>query len=207
MKKNIFVIIVIIILALTLTACGLIPKDGDTYDELNELVKKTYQSVNLEVQTEMNGVKLVSTFTSNAGSNNTIVTYSIEELATFSQMDDSDNWVIPEEMILKKTGSAVIKNGVIVETSGDPANIPVDKLQSLTIEFDSDYFTNAMGTYEGGAQVFKADVTDVKAFTGNQNFDGTNMKVTVRYNDALESIVIDYTTTKGATIKIIYTFR
>lgn len=207
MKKNIFVIIVIFILALTLTACGLIPKDGDTYDELNELVKKTYQSVNLEVQTQMNGVKLVSTFTSNAGSNNTIVTYSIEELATFSQMDDSDNWVIPEEMIVKKTGSAVIKNGVIVETSGDPANIPVDKLQSLTVEFDSDYFTNAMGTYEGGAQVFKADVTDVKAFTGNQNFDGTNMKVTVRYNDALESIVIDYTTTKGATIKIIYTFR
>ena len=65
----------------------------------------------------------------------------------------------------------------------------------------------AQSTYEAGAYAFKADVTNIKGFTGNDNFDGTNMSVLVRYNDKLSSMVIDYTSANGATVKVIYTFR
>lgn len=205
MKKKILVTIVIAILALTLTACGLIPKDGDTYDELNEMLKADYQGVNLEVQTTMNGVTLVNSFTSNIGANNTIVSYEIQELATFDNTDG--NYVVPDNMIVKKTGTAVIKNGVIVEQNGDAVEISVTSLENLTIKFKDSFFNMAQSTYEAGAYVFKADVTNIKGFTGNDSFDGTNMSIMVRYNDKLSSMVIDYTSANGATVKVIYTFR
>lgn len=205
MKKKILVTIIIAILALTLTACGLIPKGGDTYDELNEMLKADYQGVNLEVQTTMNGVTLVNSFTSNIGTNSTIVTYSIQELATFDSTDG--NYVVPDNMIVKKTGTAVIKNGVIVEQNGDAVEIPVASLENISIQFKDSFFNMAQSTYEAGAYVFKADVTNIKGFTGNDNFDGTNMSVMVRYNEKISSIVIDYTSANGATVKVIYTFR
>lgn len=205
MKKKILVTIIIAILALTLTACGLIPKDGDTYDELNEMLKADYQSVNLEVQTTMNGVTLVNSFTSNIGTNNTIVTYSVQELATFDNADGS--YVVPDNMIVKKTGTAVIKNGVIVEQNGDAVEISVTSLENLTIKFKDSFFNMAQSTYEAGAYVFKANVTNIKGFTGNDDFDGTNMSIMVRYNDKLSSMVIDYTSANGAAVKVIYTFR
>ena len=205
MKKKILVTIIIAILALTLTACGLIPKDGDTYDELNEMLKADYQCVNMEVQTTMNGVTLVNSFTSNIGANNTIVTYSVQELATFDNTDGS--YVAPDNMIVKKTGTAVIKNGVIVEQNGDAVEISVTSLENLTIKFKDSFFNMAQSTYEAGAYVFKADVTNIKGFTGNDSFDGTNMSIMVRYNDKLSSMVIDYTSAHGATVKVIYTFR
>ena len=205
MKKKIFVTIIIAILALTLTACHLVPETDDTYAELNKMVKLDYQSVSMEVQTTMNGVTLVNSFTSNIGTNSTVVTYSIQELATFDSTDGS--YIIPGNMIVKKTGTAVIKNGVIVEQNGDAVNIPVTSLENLTIQFKDSFFNMAQSTYEAGAYVFKADVTNVKGFTGNVSFDGTNMSVLVRYNEKLSSVVIDYTTSNGATVKVIYTFR
>ena len=205
MKKKIFVTIIIAILALTLTACHLVPETDDTYAELNKMVKLDYQSVNMEVQTTMNGVTLVNSFTSNIGTNSTVVTYSVQELATFDSTDGS--YVVPDNMIVKKTGTAVIKNGVIVEQNGDAVNIPVTSLENLTIQFKDSFFNMAQSTYEAGAYVFKADVTNVKGFTGNDSFDGTNMSVLVRYNEKLSSVVIDYTTSNGATVKVIYTFR
>ena len=205
MKKKILVTIIIAILALTLTACHLVPETDDTYAELNKMVKLDYQSVNMEVQTTMNGVTLVNSFTSNIGTNSTVVTYSIQELATFDSTDGS--YIIPGNMIVKKTGTAVIKNGVIVEQNGDAVNIPVTSLENLTIQFKDSFFNMAQSTYEAGAYAFKADVTNIKGFTGNDNFDGTNMSVLVRYNDKLSSMVIDYTSANGATVKVIYTFR
>lgn len=206
MKKKILVTIIIAILALTLTACGLIPKDGDTYDELNEMLKADYQGVNFEVQTTMNGVTLVNKFKSTIGANNTIVSYEIQELATIDQVCDEDIYVIPGSMIINKTGTAVIKNGVIVEQNGDAVEIPVNSLEKISLSFKQDYFKNGKG-YSDGTLVFEGDVTNPKAFTGNQNFDGTDMHVTVRYNDKIEAIVIDYTSANGAAVKIIYTFR
>ncbi|MBR2485532.1 MAG: hypothetical protein IKB54_04165, partial [Clostridia bacterium] len=105
-----------------------------------------------------------------------------------------------------KTGTAVIKNGVIVEQNGDAVEIPVNSLEKISLSFKQDYFKNGKG-YSDGTLVFEGDVTNPKAFTGNQNFDGTDMHVTVRYNDKIESIVIDYTSANGAAVKIIYTFR
>ena len=159
----------------------------------------------MEVQTTMNGVTLVNSFTSNIGTNSTVVTYSIQELATFDNTDGS--YVVPDNMIVKKTGTAVIKNGVIVEQNGDAVEIPVTSLENISIQFKDSFFNMAQSTYEAGTYVFKADVTNVKGFTGNDNFDGTNMSVMVRYNDKLSSLVIDYTSANGATVKVIYTFR
>ena len=145
MKKKILVTIIIAILALTFTACGLIPKDGDTYDELNEMLKADYQGVNFEVQTTMNGVTLVNKFKSTIGANNTIVSYEIQELATIDQVCDEDIYVIPGSMIINKTGSAVIKNGVIVEQNGDAVEISVSSLEKISLSFKQDYFKNGKG--------------------------------------------------------------
>ena len=207
MKNTIIAILIVAILAMTLVACGDFTKSDKTiYDTLNDLVALDYQRVSLEVQTTMNGVTLVNNFTSNRGEANTMVTYSVQELATFDQMADSDNYVIPTDMIVTKRGSATIKDGVVIEQNGDSVNISVESLQNLSVKFKGEYFTMAHETYEGGADVFKANVTNVKGFTGNQNFTGTDMTVIVRYKDALRSIIIDYVSANGASVKVIYTF-
>ena len=203
MKKIIIGIIVVTILALALVGCG--ERNDVSYSDLNSMVDMEYRLVNLEVHTTMSGVTLVNRFWSSSASNGTMVTYIVEELATFDQMPDSDDYSVPEKMIVQKEGSATIKNGVIVEQDGHVVNIPVDSLQSLSVEFAKSYFSNTK-SYFDNYNVFEGDVTNPRAFTGNQSFDGTNMHVTVHYNDKLAKMIIDYTTSKGATVKVIYTF-
>ena len=43
-------------------------------------------------------------------------------------------------------------------------------------------------------------------FTNNWDFDGTDMMVQVRYGEKLETVIIDYLSANGATIKVIYKF-
>jgi hypothetical protein len=207
MKKSIIAIIIVAILALTLVACGEFTKDSKTiYDTLNDMVDMDYQRVNLEVQTTMSGVTLVNNFTSTKGTTSTVISYSVQELATFDIIPGGNEYEIPSEMIVKKTGTAIVQNGKIIEQNGDSVDISVVALQDLTINFKREYFNMAQETYEGGADVFKAEVINAKGFTGNANFNGTNMKITVRYGTALKSIIIDYVSDQGAQVKVIYNF-
>ena len=116
-KKIILVAVTLVISTLLLTACNLIPGSSDVYADLNEMVAMDYDSVSMENQTTYNDVTLVDKYIANRGSNgNTMVTYSSERLATIEK-DANGNYVVPEDMIVTKSGSAIIENGAISDQS------------------------------------------------------------------------------------------
>ncbi|MBQ8177742.1 MAG: hypothetical protein IJ033_00980 [Clostridia bacterium] len=206
MKKVLFIFVVLAVVMVSLTACNLVPEEPDVYTELNEMARMSYVGVNLSVQTTMDGVTLTSVYTVTNSSNNTMVSYSSESLATIVQ-DGQGNYVMPENRVITKTGNATIKNGAIVEQTGDSADIPVKSLEALVLDFNQNYFNMPHGYYENDYFVFKAEVTNVKGFTSNNTFDGKDMSVEVHYNESLEKVMIDYTMDSGAVVKVVYTFN
>ena len=187
-------------MVMTLTACQLIG-GKDVYTELNTMARMEYNTINMEVQTTYQGVTLVNKYSALLGANGTIVTYSVESLATIDPEVG-----MPENMIETKTGSATIRDGKIVSQTGDDVTIPTS-MSALAIHFDEAYFDTPKTYAEGSLHVFDAKVKDVKGFTGSNTFEGKDMRVCVRYNEKLDTVVIDYTSENGAGVKVIYKFR
>ncbi len=205
-KKAIFTLVTLLLISFLLTGCNLIMGDDDPCEIINRCAELEYTQTNLEVQTTHNGTTLVNKFSAVKGANNTMVTYSTEEMATIEK-DQNGDYIIPDDMIIKKTGSATVKDGKIVEQNGDAVSIPVASLEKISIEFTKEYFTDIKTYTEGNSEVFVAKVSAPILFTGNAKFDGKNMTVQARYNEKLEVVMMDYTSKDGATVKVIYTFR
>lgn len=204
-KKIIICALIVVIVAFMITACTPQQESDDVYAKINEMAKMEYQIMRLEVQTTYEGVTLVDQFTSSKGVNNTIVSYQKERLATIEQ-DEDGNYIVPEEAIVRETGSAEIVNGKIVSSTGDTTNIPLESVQSLSILFKKNYFSSVKEYAEGTLNVFSANVVDLIGFTGDYTFSGKDMSVEVRYAEKLSQVMIDYTSANGATIKVIYKF-
>ena len=207
MKKVLFILVIVALLIISLTACNLIPdKDADVYNTLNEMASKEYTNINLAVETSYQGVTLLNTYTIMNSSNSTMVTYKTQSLATIGT-DEDGNFVVPEDLIVTKEGNAILKGGQVVEQSGSPADVPVKSISTLKLDFNEAYFNNPYGYAENEQQIFVADVTNAKAFTSNAEFDGKDMTVEVRYGEQLEKVTINYTSQKGALVKVTYTFK
>lgn len=207
MKKVLFILVIVALLTISLTACNLISdKDADVYNTLNEMASKEYTNINLAVETSYQGVTLLNTYTIMNSSNSTMVTYKTQSLATIGT-DEDGNFVVPEDMIVTKEGNAIIKGGQVVEQSGSPADVPVKSISTLKLDFNEAYFNNPYGYAENEQQIFVANVTNAKAFTSNAEFDGKDMTVEVRYGEQLEKVTINYTSQKGALVKVTYTFK
>ncbi len=204
-KKILFIAVILVVSTLILTACNLIPGSSDVYEELNEKVKMDYNMVSMETQTTYNGVTLVDKYNANKGANSTMVSYSTERLATIEK-DANGNYVAPKDMIVKKSGSATIQNGAIVEQSGDVIDLPITKLEEINLKFNEKYFTDVKTYAEGVSNVFEAKVSTPWAFLDNPDFHGKDMSVVVRYGEKLSSVMVDYTSQNGATVKVIYKF-
>ena len=223
MKKSIVLIISILaVVVLTFTACGV---DADVCDELNAMIKMDYTLVKMDVSTTTEGVTLDSSFTSQSAVNGTTVVYSVEKLATIDK-NENNQYVMPENMITKQTGHATVKDGKIIEQTGDSVDIPTN-LGSLSVKFKESYFSLVKNYLDGSNSVFEAKVESITGFTGNEYFDGKDMYVTVRYQKSitgnsnsagsdvnvnissttkLTSMIIDYVTNNGAIVKVIYSF-
>ena len=207
MKKVIFTILLVAILALSLIACDT-KADGSgsgVYAELNEMVAMDYPIVKLQVETTSNGITLVNKYSATTSSANTTIRYTVQSLNNITVNKDG-SYNIPDKMIKEKTGSAIVENGKITVLDGDDVNISVEALDNLKIKFDKDYFASVEATEQDGANTFSAAVTDIKGFTGNNSFDGKDMTIQVSYTTALKAITINYTMNSGATVKVTYSF-
>ena len=207
MKKVIFTILLVAILALSLIACDT-KADGPgsgVYAELNEMVAMDYPIVKLQVETTSNGITLVNKYSATTSSASTTIRYTVQSLNNITVNEDG-SYNIPDKMIEEKTGSAIVENGKITVLDGDDENISVEALDDIKIKFDKDYFTSIETAEQDGINTFSAIVSDIKGFTGNNSFDGKDMTIQVSYTTALKAITINYTMNSGATVKVTYSF-
>ncbi len=208
-RRNLLVIIAILaVVTLIFTACE---DNNEELTKISDMLELDYSMVNLHVQTVHKGITLNNVFTSQSAVNGTLVTYSVEEMSTITTNSNGE-FVVPSDMITKKSGSATVKNGKIIDQTGASVNIPTSELNASNLTFKSSYFSatnSSVGTLSianVNDQVFTATVSDIKGFTGNANFDGKDMTVKVAYAQKINVIQIEYTSNAGAQVKINYTF-
>ena len=194
MKKKILLTVIALVLALVcLTACN---KFESALKNVTSLLDVKYSKIALHVTTTTNGFELKGVYTFTFEKDKTTVDYSFDKLNELSL--DGNN---EEEYISTVTGTAVVKDGVIVE--GDTSlELPQEiNLQRMT--FRSTYFKN----YTITSSKFEADVSNPKGFTGNKELKCSNMHLKILCRkDALSQIAITYLSEGGSKVKITYVF-
>ena len=206
MKKTIFVILIVAILALALTACGN-QNSSDAYNLINEMLDDEFYTVKLQVETTDKGVTLTNKYIAVMASNGTMIRYTVQSLAEIVENEDG-TFTMPSNMINTENGSATVNNGKIIDLNGNAESIPVDAITSPSLSFNKDYFVGTIHSENDGVKTIIGNVNQdhVKDFTGNQNFDGKDMTFEVIYGETIKSIVLNYTMTSGASVKVTYTF-
>jgi hypothetical protein len=204
MKKTIFVILIVALLAIALTACG---SKNNVYSKLNGMLDDEFSTVKLKVETTHNGITLVNEYAALSASNGTMITYSVQTLAEIIENEDG-TFTMPSEMIITERGNGTVEGDKIIELNGKAENIPVNALQNLGIKFSKDYFIGTIHSENDGVKTILGNVNQdhVKDFTGNRNFDGKDMTFEVIYGETIKSLVINYTMNSGASVKVTYTF-
>ena len=197
MKKIIFVVVILLLATLCLTACE---QPVSQYDKFATMVSQSYSQIKMDitVKNSADDGKLVSSIVcNNIDSSNKIVVYVLQEYTTFDI--NGDTITAPNAQIVTKSGAITFANNQVSEQTGDAVDYDFSKLGKLNMKFDKSYFANAV--IDGHA--FTADVTNMAQFLGTQIAGATNVKISVDVQ-TYNSITLSYTA-NGSDVTITYT--
>lgn len=192
-KKFLVCLAVLCLLVVSLTGCA-----QDNYLELSKMVNMDYSIISIEIVTNYNDETLTTQLTITDNGIQTLINYSIEQLAEISMDENPDSYKVT------LVGSVTVENGKIVAQNGDPVSEMVfQEIGNVGFNFKKEYFKNAV--FSDGR--FTADVTLPKQFMGNDNVDYSNMKVDVTYGVCLKTLALSYSMASGAQVTVNYDFQ
>ena len=192
-KKFLVCLAVLCLLVVSLTGCA-----QDNYIELSKMVNMDYSIISIEIVTNYDDETLTTQLTITDNGIQTLINYSIEQLAEISMDENPDSYKVT------LVGSVTVENGKIVAQNGDPVSEMVfQEIGNVGFNFKKDYFKNAV--FSDGR--FTADVTLPKQFMGNDNVDCSNMKVDVTYGVCLKTLALSYSMASGAQVTVNYDFQ
>ncbi len=186
-KRCIILVAVLMLLTLCLCSCA-----NSQLKNINNWLKENYSKITITETTTQSGDKLTSSFVVENSTENTLVTYAVEQWAKF------DGTNIPAESKKILEGSVVVKDNKVVSQTGDSVDVDVAKLVELGFNFNSKCLKNV----KANKTSLSADVKNPQLFLGNVNFKckADSMKVLVNFSKVLEKITLEYTTLDGAKI-------
>ncbi len=192
-KKFLVCLAVLCLLVVSLTGCA-----QDNYLELSKMVNMDYSIISIEIVTNYDDETLTTQLTITDNGIQTLINYSIEQLAEISIDENPDSYKVT------LIGSVTVENGKIVAQNGDPVSEMVfQEIGNVGFNFKKEYFKNAV--FSDGR--FTADVTLPKQFMGNDNVDYSNMKVDVTYGVCLKTLALSYSMPSGAQVTVNYDFQ
>lgn len=192
-KKFLVCLAVLCLLVVSLTGCA-----QDNYLELSKMVNMDYSIISIEIVTNYDDETLTTQLTITDNGIQTLINYSIEQLAEISMDENPDSYKVT------LVGSVTVENGKIVAQNGDPVSEMVfQEIGNVGFNFKKEYFKNAV--FSDGR--FTADVTLSKQFMGNDNVDYSNMKVDVTYGVCLKTLALSYSMASGAQVTVNYDFQ
>ena len=204
MKKRIFVIFALILVALLALAACDNTLGGGNLQQINDALKLNYSKVQILVNTKSQSGEYNGKFTVTYG-DETTVEYEVEQANTF-EIGDDGSIVIPDEgFLVKKSGVVVVRDGKVVEGDVDVALPDETGIFVGGLSFKQAFFTNISAQNAR----FEADVTDPQNFTGNASLVCQDMHVAVVRNlnsKSLTSIELTYVAGSGAEVTITYLF-
>lgn len=192
-KKFLVCLAVLCLLVVSLTGCA-----QDNYLELSKMVNMDYSIISIEIVTNYDEETLTTQLTITDNGIQTLINYSIEQLAEISMDENPDSYKVT------LVGSVTVENGKIVAQNGDIVSEMVfQEIGNVGFNFKKEYFKNAV--FSDGR--FTADVTLPKQFMGNDNVDYSNMKVDVTYGVCLKTLALSYSMASGAQVTVNYDFQ
>lgn len=192
MKKSILFIL-IFTLIFSLIGCGEPDPEPTVFDTITSMLALDdyfYASMTVTENTSLG--KLNSSYEL-SGREKTDVSFTFEAFVPFDP-----NSPPPTELKVTYRGSMVIRDGEIVNQSGDVLNVSVEEIRAGNLSFKAEYFTD-VNEIDG---LVSATVINPEGFMGVSG--ATGMTVQVSYNTRISSITIAYTTKNGNTVSIIY---
>ena len=206
MKKNLISIFLVFVLLICTAGCSgkkpgtstdNPPATSQTiYEKLNDMAKKTYTKVKVNILTTTNGVQLAANYELTKEE----VVYLIEQLTLLPE-----NGVFDSSLSSYKTtvsGSAKIKNGQIILNDGSNVSVPsYDELVGK-FHFNESNFKNIVFNSDS----MKAEVISPSQFYG-ASVAVKNMTIDINYsNDSFVKISISYQTEKS-NVQTVYFFE
>lgn len=222
MKKIILFVTLSIVLLMCLTACSgskdpeqkptapeettietstQAPNENPTvtktvYELLDSLAKQDYSKIEIDVVTQSDFAQLCANYVLTQ----TDVTYSIEQLNLLPSDGNVEN--LPENYKTTVTGTALVKDGEIVEFDGDQRiAFPSYNVLKGGFHFDPSNFKDVVVQEDS----FSASVISPSRFYGT-DIDVEDLRIGVDYSQsAMQRITVTYQT-KNAAVETVYTF-
>ena len=207
MKKIIILLLTLSMLLMGSTACskkqpdssqgGANSGENNIYSVLDDLSKKEYDSIKVDIKTSSDFAKLYSTYTLN----DKHVIYSIEKLNLLTSSGNFED--LSSNYKTTFTGYALLENGRVVEIDGNnDVVLPTYNELKGNFNFTEDNFENVVVENN----LFEADVISPSKFYGT-DVAMSNLSVKVEYTEeTLIGITLSYTTT-NATVETVYAFE
>lgn len=188
MKK----VAVAIVLALALVCLCCCTLGGDVFSQLNAAQKAEYASLAVNVTSTKGDVELTGLFNITFKDGIATVNYSFDKLNELQL--DGDN---PEEYKTRVIGTATVTDGKVDD----------EIIQDVALDYSAFRFDKAnLANISATGATLKADVVDPKAFVGNSDFAGTDMKLEVVVsNGAFTKIALSYAS-DGYAVQTVYMF-
>ncbi len=197
-KRNYFIVLVVVIL---LTVCLSACKDNsEIYRKINVMLREDYSKVTVEVVTEKDGITLNGNYEFVTNGDKVNVSYAYDKLNSFEV--NGGAVTSPDDFKTRVIGTAVVQNGSVTEINGGAIESEsLTQLNASSITFRKSLLTNVKVT----DYTLQADVVNAKEFTGNDAFDGTNVKVRVGFRKYLDKIELTYEQ-NGTKVSVTYKF-
>ena len=154
----------------------------------------------MEVVTEKDGITLNGNYEFVTDGDKVNVSYAFDKLNSFEV--NGGAVTSPDDFKTRVIGTAVVQNGSVTEINGGAIESEsLTQLNASSITFRRSLLTNVKVT----DYTLQADVVNAKEFTGNDSFDGTNVKVRVGFRKYLDKIELTYEQ-NGTNVSVIYKF-
>jgi hypothetical protein len=212
MKRIVSIITLLIVICISVTACGAnagnnngntqTPTDNTVYSQLTRALSSTdFDSLTVTVTTEKDGVELNSTYVYTNVDAGIKIDFTQEKIGQFESSGGS--YTSPDSMIVTAIGSVTVSNGKIVASEGDASFVDLSSAGYPEFKFKESYFSDVQTT-DGE---FSASVLSPLAFMGMSS-SCSGMKVHVYYNVfRVSTIYLEYRASDGATVKTAYVYR
>jgi hypothetical protein len=170
------------------------------YAKYSAMISKDFDSFTLKVTTKLDDDTLNGQYTVETVTAGKKITYSYQKINEI--IEENGEYVFPEEYKSTLNGELLINGNVILSQNGEDLNLPFDKISSIGLEFEADFFENVTQTDKS----FSATVVNPSGYVG-RTLSCTQMTTTLRFiEDTLIKLEISYLSEHGASVYIEYSF-
>ena len=188
MKKIILVLLVILSLVIALPSCNNVEETNPDFVLINELLDKGFEHYTVTIDIENTDSKITESYDVTVDGDTKTVEYKVERYSMFEIFEDG-TISIPSDYI-------TVSEGTLTTDEEGKYDIP-----------DFDFSYDSLESERVIGKILKANIISMSSFAGSY-VKAIDAKVAVEFtSNAVNNIVITFTTGEGQSVTVTYTFN